>query len=97
MAQSAKAAGFELMILTLQKHDKFGKVWVLLGTLRDPAIEGLTYYEDTHTVVDELKAAPEGSRICAVHVKTPEFAHENSQFADRVVSQSEYQQEVLEP
>src|SRR5215831_12399055 len=34
MARSAGAAGYSLMILTLQKDGKFGKVWVLCAALR---------------------------------------------------------------
>jgi hypothetical protein len=95
MARSAHAAGYSLMILTMQKDSKFGKVWVLCAALRHFSGGALTYYEDTNTIVDELKSAPEGSKITAVHVLTPEFAHMTSHFADRVVSQLQYQHEVL--
>ena len=55
----------------------------------------LTYYEDTNSIIDDLKSSPEGSKILAVHVLTPEFAHLTSHHADRVVGQLQYQQEVL--
>jgi hypothetical protein len=95
MARSAHAAGYSLMILTMQKDGKFGKVWVLCAALRHFTGGPLTYYEDTNTIIDDLKSSPEGSKILAVHVLTPEFAHMTSQHADRVVSQLQYQREVL--
>ncbi len=85
------------MILTLQKHDKFGKAWVLRATLRHLQGVSLTYYEDTSTVVDELKSSPEGSRLVAVHVLTPEFSHLSSHRADRALTQQQYKEEVLLP
>jgi len=95
MARSAGAAGYSLMILTLQKDGKFGKLWVLCSALRHFTGGSLTYYEDTNTIVDDLKSSPEGPRILAVHVLAPQFAHMTSRRADRVVSQLEYQNEVL--
>jgi len=95
MARSARAAGYSLMILTLQKDGKFGKVWVLCTALRHFTGGPLTYYEDTNTIIDDLKSSPEGPKIVAVHVLAPQFAHMTSQRADRVVSQLEYQNEVL--
>lgn len=83
------------MILTVQKHDKFGKVWVLCGVLRHLGGSPLTYFEDTNTVVDELKISPEGTKIVAVHVKTPGFEECRSLYADRTVTQREYQCEAL--
>ena len=95
MARSAGAAGYSLMILTLQKDGKFGKLWVLCSALRHFTGGSLTYYEDTNTIVDDLKSSPVGPRILAVHVLAPQFAHMTSRRADRVVSQLEYQNEVL--
>lgn len=97
MARAARAAGYSLMILTMQKDGKFGKVWVLCAALRHFTGGRLTYYEDTNTVIDDLKSSPEGSKILAVHVLTPEFTHMTSHRADRVVSQLQYQREVLLP
>ena len=95
MARVSALAGYSLMVLTLQKHDKFGKVWVLLAALRHLPGGQLTYFEDTNTVVDELKSSPEAGKICAVHVKTPGFEQFTSRLADRVVSQEESRNEVL--
>jgi hypothetical protein len=95
MARSAHGAGYSLMILTMQKDSKFGKVWVLCAALRHFTGGPLTYYEDTNTIIDDLKSSPEGPKILAVHVQTPEFAHMTSHHADRVVSQLQYQHEVL--
>lgn len=95
MARSGRAAGYSLMILTMQKGSKFGKVWVLCAALRHFTGGRLTYYEDTNTIIDDLKSSPEGSKILAVHVLTPEFTHMTSHHADRVVSQLQYRQEVL--
>ena len=96
MARVCAAAGYSLLILTVQKHDKFGKVWVLRAVLRHLAIESLTYYEDTNSVIDELKASPEGARVVAVHVQVPGYETHTSQLADRVISQSAYQESVLQ-
>jgi hypothetical protein len=96
MARVAHAAGYDLLILTVQKHDKFGKVWVLRGILRHLQADGLIYYEDTNTVVDELKSSPEGHRVHAVHVLAPGFELSVSTLANRVVTQREYRQEVLQ-
>ena len=95
MARAARAAGYSLMILTMQKDGKFGKVWVLRPVLRHFTGGRLTYYEDTNSIIDDLKSSPEGANILAVHVLTPEFSHLTSHHADRVVSQLRYQQEVL--
>lgn len=96
MAQVAKAAGYTLLILTLQKHDKFGKVWVLCGMLRHLSCQGLVFYEDTNTVVDELKNSAEGPRVQVVHVQAPGYENDVAARADRVVTQTQYQHEVLE-
>lgn len=96
MARVAALAGYSLLIITVQKHDKYGKVWVLRALLRHLPIEVLTYFEDTNTVVDELKSSPEASKVVAVHVQAPGFESYSSQLADRVVSQLEYQREVLQ-
>jgi hypothetical protein len=95
MARSARAAGYSLMILTLQKHGKFGKVWVLRAALRHFRGRPLTYYEDTNTVIDDLKASPEGAAIRAIHVVVPEYAQSVSRLADGVINQAQYRQEVL--
>lgn len=95
MARVTKASGYSLLVLTLQKHGKFGKVWVLAGALRHLGDAKLTYYEDTAEVIDELKATPEGARIAAVHVLAPQFAELSSRLADRVVTQEQYRDEVL--
>ena len=95
MARVSAAAGYALMILTVQKHDKFGKVWVLCAALRHLEGTPLTYFEDTNTVLDELKSLPEGARVAAVHVKTPGFEDHKSLLADRAVTQLEYQREAL--
>jgi hypothetical protein len=73
MARAAQRAGYLFLVLTLQKHDKFGKVWVLAGLLRHLTRVPLTYYEDTNTVIDELKTQPAAERIAAVHVQAPGF------------------------
>ena len=95
MARSARAAGYALMVLTMQKDGKCGKLWVLCAALRHFNGASLTYYEDTSSIVDDLKLSPEGAKILAVHVLTPEFSHMTSQHADRVVSQVQYRHEVL--
>lgn len=95
MARVSAAAGYALMILTVQKHDKFGKVWVLCGTLRYLQGAPLTYFEDTNTVLDELKSFPEGSKVVAVHVKAPGFEDHKSLLADCEATQSEYRREAL--
>jgi hypothetical protein len=96
MAGVCARAGYSLLILTVQKHDKFGKVWVLLGVLRHLAIDSLIYYEDTNSIIDELKAAPEGKRVVAVHVQVPGYETCTSKLADRVISQSAYQESGLQ-
>jgi hypothetical protein len=96
MARVARAAGYDLVILTVQKHDKFGKVWVLRGILRNLKTDRLVYYEDTNTVIDELKSSPDGHRVHAVHVLAPGYEEHASKLADRIVSQRQYRQEVLE-
>ena len=52
MAMVASMSGFNYMILTVQKNDKFGKVWVLSEVLKNITEYEITYYEDTSTVVD---------------------------------------------
>jgi hypothetical protein len=96
MARAASLSGYELLILTLQKHDKYGKVWVLEGTLRHSGDGPYVYYEDTGSVVDELKESSESSKVTAVHVRSPGFEAFVSKHADRVVTQEGYQREVLE-
>ena len=96
MARVCAGAGYSLLVLTVQKHDKFGKVWVLRAALRHLSIESLTYYEDTNLIIDELKESPEGSRVVAVHVQVPGYEAHNSRLADRVITQAAYQQSVLE-
>jgi hypothetical protein len=95
MARVSAAAGYAVMILTVQKHDKFGKVWVLCGALRHLEGAPLTYFEDTNAILDELKGFPEGARVVAVHVKTPGFEDHKSLLADRVATQVEYKLEAL--
>ncbi len=95
MARVARDSGYELLILTLQKHDKFGKVWVLRALLHYSGEQIFTYYEDTNTVIDEIKTSPEGSRIIAIHVEAAGFEDRKSRYADRVISRREYQKEVL--
>ena len=95
MARVSKLAGYKLLILTVQKHDKFGKVWVLCGMLRHLIGQSLTYYEDTNTVVDEIKQSAESAKVTVVHVRSPGFEEYTSQLADRVISQEQYQEEVL--
>lgn len=96
MARVARNSGYELLILTMQKHDKFGKVWVLCSALRHAGDRVFTYYEDTNTVIDEIKTSPEANKVIAVHVESPGFEEFKSRYADRVISQREYRQEVLE-
>jgi hypothetical protein len=95
MARVAHDSGFEFLILTLQKHDKYGKVWVLSSALNQ-LNNTLTYYEDTNTVVDELKTFTAQQKVIAVHVISPGFEQYQSKLADRVISQQEYQNEVIE-
>jgi len=95
MARVAAAAGYRLLVLTLQKHDKFGKVWTLCGILRHLTGDTMTYYEDTDSVVDDLKGSAEADRVVAVHVQTPGYEDCISRLADRVVTQEQYQHEVL--
>lgn len=95
MVRVAALSGYSLLVITVQKHDKYGKVWVLLALLRHLPNGVLTYFEDTNTVVDELKSSPEATKVVAVHVLAPGFENYSSQLADRVVSQAEYQREVL--
>ena len=96
MARVAAAAGYRLLILTLQKHDKFGKVWTLCGILRHLTGDALTYYEDTDSVVDELKGSAESGRVSVVHVQAPGYEERISRLADRVITQDQYQREVLQ-
>ncbi len=95
MARVATQAGYRLLILTVQKHKKFGKVWVIQGILGHMSGAPLEYYEDTNTVIDELKTGPGAEKIRAVHVQAPGYEHCVSRFADRVVTQEEYQAGVL--
>ena len=97
MARACARAGYSLLILTVQKHDKFGKVWVLRAALRHLATDGLTYYEDTNSIIDELKESSEGKRVVAVHVRVPGYEAHTSQLAERVISQSAYQERALQP
>lgn len=96
MARVSSASGFSLLILMVQKHDKYGKVWVLCGALRHLAGATLTYYEDTNSIVDDLKSSPEGDRVTAVHVQAPGFESYIAHRADRIVSQAQYQREAIE-
>ena len=95
MARVSSAAGYAILILTVQKHDKFGKVWVLCGILRHLKADSLTYYEDTNSVIDELKDLADSEKVFAVHVQVPGFENYVARRADRVVSQIQYPQEVL--
>jgi len=95
MALCARKAGYRLLVLTVQKEGKYGKVWGLRALLSQPAGPRLVYYEDTASVVDELKAAPEGDHIEAVHVLAPGWEDQSSARADRVLTQAQYQAEVL--
>ena len=97
MARAARSAGYELLVVTPQKHGKFGKAWVLCAALRHTGDAAYTYYEDTNTVIDEIKALPEGARLAAIHVEAPGFEEFKSQLADRVISQKRYLEEVLQP
>ena len=81
----------------MQKHDKYGKVWVLSAMLRHLRSPRLTYFEDTHTVIDDLKESVAGDRVVAVHVLAPGFEEHSSRLADRVVTQEQYRDEVVVP
>ena len=96
MARVSSAAGYQVLLITVQKHDKFGKVWVLCGILRHRTGEVLTYYEDTNLIVDELKKSEESNKVLAVHVKVPGYDDCMARLADRVITQRQYLQEVLE-
>lgn len=96
MARVGRASGYDLLILTLQKHDKFGKVWTLAAALQHMTASQVTFYEDTNTIVDELKTSPAGGRVQAVHVLAPGFESHCSKYADRVLTQSEYRREVVQ-
>lgn len=97
MARVASAAGYKLIILTVQKHGKFGKTWVLSALLKslEPCRRVLTFYEDTNFVIDELKESEWGHMVNAVHVQAPGYEDFVSKYADRVVSQRDYRDEVL--
>ncbi|HKB58528.1 MAG TPA: hypothetical protein VKC56_00640 [Gallionellaceae bacterium] len=97
MARAARSAGYELLVVTPQKHGKFGKAWVLRAVLRHAGEAAYTYYEDTNTVIDEIKSLPEGARLTAIHVEAPGFEEFKSQLSDRVISQKRYLEEVLQP
>jgi hypothetical protein len=96
MARVSSAAGYQVLLMTVQKHDKFGKVWVLRGILRHLIGGVLTYYEDTASIVDEIKGSAESDRITVVHVQTPGYEDCVAKLADRVITQQQYQLEVLE-
>jgi hypothetical protein len=96
MARASSAAGYQVLIMTVQKHDKFGKIWVLLGVLRHLTGGMLTYYEDTGSIVDEIKKSMESAKITVVHVQAPGYEDCRARLADRVITQQQYQQEVLE-
>ena len=96
MARVSASAGYKLLLLTVQKHDKFGKLWVLCGILRYLTGDKLTYYEDTDSVVNELKTSSESDKVTVVHVQAPGYEESVSRFADRVATQEQYRQEVLE-
>jgi serine/threonine-protein kinase len=95
MAKVASKAGYSLLILTVQKNDKYGKVWVLKGALRNLSNTTITYFEDTNTLIDEIKVSDEGAKVIAVHVQAPGFEDQTSHLADRYLTQSEYHREVL--
>lgn len=95
MARVAHLSGYRYLIITTQKHGKFGKVWVLSAILEKMHNGILTYYEDTNTVIDELKKSAVGHKIVAVHVQSPGFATFVSAHADRVITQEDYQKEIL--
>jgi hypothetical protein len=95
MAESARRAGYALLILTVRKDGKYGKVWTLSGMLRHFDSQRVTYYEDTGALIDELKALPEGAAVHAVHVLAPGFEEHRSILADRTVTQEAYRAEVL--
>jgi hypothetical protein len=96
MARVSSAAGYQVLLMTVQKHGKFGKVWVLLGILRHLTGGMLTYYEDTGSIVDEIKKSAESNTITVVHVLAPGYEDCMAKLADRVITQQQYQQEVLE-
>ncbi len=96
MARVAKTSGYKILVMTVQKDDKFGKVWVLRGILHNWLGQRLTYYEDTNSIIDELKSSPEEGKVIAIHVQVPGYEENVAVLADRVISQAEYQQEVLE-
>ena len=93
MAKVASDSGFNYMILTVQKNDKFGKVWVLSETLKNITDYEITYYEDTSTIVDELRGKIQSHKLC--HIIAPGFEDYKSKRADQVLTQMEYQKEVL--
>jgi hypothetical protein len=95
MARVAKLAGYKFLVMTVQKGDKFGKVWVLTGLLRHRTRGALVYYDDTGSIIDELKSLPEANMIIAVHVQAPGYETEPARLADRMISQADYRHEVL--
>ncbi|HEY5995060.1 MAG TPA: hypothetical protein VIU46_10740, partial [Gallionellaceae bacterium] len=97
MARAARSAGYDLLILTPQKHGKFGTAWTLCSALRHAGDLVFTYYEDTNTVIDEIKGSPEGSKITVIHVEASGFENFKSEHADRVISQQQYREEVVQP
>ncbi len=96
MARVSSVAGYQVLLISVQKHDKFGKVWVLLGILRHLTGGKLTYYEDTGSIVDEIKESAESDKITVVHVQAPDYKECKAQLADRVITQQQYHQEVLD-
>ena len=94
MARVTRAAGYRRLVMTLQKHGKFGKVWVLGSVLRH--LPGrLLYYEDTASIIDELKACAGSEKVTAAHVLAPGYETYRAVYADRVVTQRQYRQEIL--
>lgn len=71
-------------------------MWTLEGLLRHLDDRTIDYYEDTNTVIDDLKASEQGHRINAVHVQAAGFEEYVSNAADAVISQQGYLTKVLE-
>lgn len=57
------------------------------------------YYEDTHSVIDDIKAHDEAARLVAVHVKSNEGEFSGPEFDSRLKSRQltpqQYMDEVL--
>ncbi len=96
MARSAVLAGYKILVMTVQKDGKYGKVWALSAVLRNWQGPALQYYEDTGSIIDELMASPEADKLIAIQVQAPGYEGSPAHLADRVVSQAEYLREVLE-